>query len=114
MRISDWSSDVCSSDLICGYRACAAEWWCLCAEFSPRRPGARRWNNPGLLNEKDQTMKSFLKTIAILKRDERGITAVEYAVLAAMVGAAIIRSEEHTSELPSLMRISYAVFCLKK
>ena len=42
------------------------------------------------MNEKDQTMKSFLKTIAILKRDERGITAVEYAVLAAMVGATII------------------------
>src|SRR3546814_10529143 len=30
------------------------------------------------------------------------------------IGLTIIRSEEHTSELPSLMRISYAVFCLKK
>src|SRR3546814_5781373 len=30
------------------------------------------------------------------------------------LGQAIWRSEEHTSELPSLMRISYAVFCLKK
>src|SRR3546814_3821512 len=29
-------------------------------------------------------------------------------------GAAVVRSEEHTSELQSLMRISYAVFCLKK
>src|SRR3546814_2773206 len=37
---------------------------------------------------------------------ERGATATQ--------GAAIIRSEEHTSELQSLMRISYAVFCLKK
>src|SRR3546814_10909550 len=32
----------------------------------------------------------------------------------ALIGAAILRSEEHTSELQSLMRISYAVFCLKK
>src|SRR3546814_9247977 len=34
--------------------------------------------------------------------------------LAAGIGAAICRSEEHTSELQSLMRISYAVFCFKK
>src|SRR3546814_1879732 len=32
----------------------------------------------------------------------------------AQIAAAIVRSEEHTSELQSLMRISYAVFCLKK
>src|SRR3546814_4631335 len=32
----------------------------------------------------------------------------------AIIGAALDRSEEHTSELQSLMRISYAVFCLKK
>src|SRR3546814_4213137 len=35
-------------------------------------------------------------------------------VLAALVGSIATRSEEHTSELQSLMRISYAVFCLKK
>src|SRR3546814_4932634 len=38
----------------------------------------------------------------------------EARVLAAFPGATIIRSEEHTSELQSLMRISYAVFCLQK
>src|SRR3546814_6343798 len=32
----------------------------------------------------------------------------------ALAGMAVVRSEEHTSELQSLMRISYAVFCLKK
>src|SRR3546814_8907138 len=32
----------------------------------------------------------------------------------AVSGSALVRSEEHTSELQSLMRISYAVFCLKK
>src|SRR3546814_2841878 len=36
------------------------------------------------------------------------------AALAAFVDSALMRSEEHTSELQSLMRISYAVFCLKK
>src|SRR3546814_8748746 len=41
--------------------------------------------------------------------------AVGYAVIATRIRAAIVvRSEEHTSELQSLMRISYAVFCLKK
>src|SRR3546814_10229993 len=45
----------------------------------------------------------------------KGIVAVEDAKRAADIGAtAIMRSEEHTSELQSLMRISYAVFCLKK
>src|SRR3546814_1356569 len=36
------------------------------------------------------------------------------SILAAVAGTALLRSEEHTSELQSLMRISYAVFCLKK
>src|SRR3546814_10897067 len=44
------------------------------------------------------------------------VPGVVHAVDPAMVGAAQVaaRSEEHTSELQSLMRISYAVFCLKK
>src|SRR3546814_8993288 len=37
-----------------------------------------------------------------------------YRVYYAMSGHQVVRSEEHTSELQSLMRISYAVFCLKK
>src|SRR3546814_8608715 len=47
---------------------------------------------------------------------EAGDPAVEAALLDQLVGAglALLRSEEHTSELQSLMRISYAVFCLKK
>src|SRR3546814_3954788 len=51
--------------------------------------------------------------------DDRNDRAIEVAVLDRMRGAALAfgaesRSEEHTSELQSLMRISYAVFCLKK
>src|SRR3546814_6613471 len=41
------------------------------------------------------------------------LMSLEPAV-AALVGLVVLRSEEHTSELQSLMRISYAVFCLKK
>src|SRR3546814_10904655 len=66
MRISDWSSDVCSSDL--GRRHAAAHPF---SEHSQRLSGGWRAGREN-------------------------------------------RSEEHTSELQSLMRISYAVFCLKK
>src|SRR3546814_2230854 len=49
-------------------------------------------------------------------RTKRCIVAVRHlhVVIAIAVGLPYIRSEEHTSELQSLMRISYAVFCLKK
>src|SRR3546814_3225324 len=40
--------------------------------------------------------------------------SIDYAVMEKTDRAAVLRSEEHTSELQSLMRISYAVFCLKK
>src|SRR3546814_2827440 len=44
----------------------------------------------------------------------QGEAAVDMAVLKERQGRGVARSEEHTSELQSLMRISYAVFCLKK
>src|SRR3546814_4279488 len=48
------------------------------------------------------------------ERAERAAFAVDLAVAPRTHDQEIIRSEEHTSELQSLMRISYAVFCLKK
>src|SRR3546814_1963998 len=54
---------------------------------------------------RDQRMMRRTRLLA----DQSGATAIEYGLI-----AALIRSEEHTSELQSLMRISYAVFCLKK
>src|SRR3546814_3543321 len=39
---------------------------------------------------------------------------IQRVILGVAIIAVILRSEEHTSELQSLMRISYAVFCLKK
>src|SRR3546814_7159834 len=68
----------------------------------------------------DEQVAAFLSTLS-----DRGETMVEIAAAAqamrdrlipieAPEGAIDVRSEEHTSELQSLMRISYAVFCLKK
>src|SRR3546814_4419475 len=42
------------------------------------------------------------------------VSAVWQKRVALIAGVVLLRSEEHTSELQSLMRISYAVFCLKK
>src|SRR3546814_3152317 len=91
MRISDWSSDVCSSDL--GLR-------------QPHEHLARRHRPFGgreaVAREEDQRGPRGL----LHPRDRIG-GGDEMADVA-------LRSEEHTSELQSLMRISYAVFCLKK
>src|SRR3546814_2985774 len=45
---------------------------------------------------------------------EQGVVLGGEADVVALAGLALVRSEEHTSELQSLMRLSYAVFCLKK
>src|SRR3546814_8982686 len=88
MRISDWSSDVCSSDLAPG----AAELlqYLIRQAQIPEYQVRWRWQP---------------NSVAIW--DNR--CTQHYAVMDYPP-----RSEEHTSELQSLMRISYAVFCLKK
>src|SRR3546814_7130832 len=90
MRISDWSSDVCSSDLFEG------------------------------------NAKAFQSSLANMPWLVLGALVLIYIVLGILYESFIHpltilstlpsagRSEEHTSELQSLMRISYAVFCLKK
>src|SRR3546814_1927005 len=91
MRISDWSSDVCSSDLAPAR-----------AEPGPahrRAPYGRRCRRPPARYEARSS--SFLPPADIGGPLQIRIAARE-------------RAEEHTSELQSLMRISYAVFCLKK
>src|SRR3546814_6494819 len=105
MRISDWSSDVCSSDLL-GQLAlfhCAVT--CLVGgmELLDFRFGR---NNGGFElfrpNQRVPDHPPFRHDIA------RAVLFVE------SLHVGVGRSEEHTSELQSLMRISYAVFCLKK
>src|SRR3546814_3132810 len=51
---------------------------------------------------------------AIIKRDRRGLGRYRHSGSSSPPSPHMARSEEHTSELQSLMRISYAVFCLKK
>src|SRR3546814_5905132 len=103
MRISDWSSDVCSSDLEYpghgaidrqpdGANTCPSEGFRRQLRRPYRIAGAGAW-----------TIDS--KFLA-----KRGYHASGTRPNSAGWG----RSEEHTSELQSLMRISYAVFCLKK
>src|SRR3546814_3410650 len=96
MRISDWSSDVCSSDLVAaglpdalGYDRTAIETASCNATDHEWVEGA--WG----------PWSSTCSTTAV---HTRAVTCKRK----------FDRSEEHTSELQSLMRISYAVFCLKK
>src|SRR3546814_1656829 len=113
IRISDWSSDVCSSDLIrvklvhqiFNLRAMKLNAFDFCGQILAQllififlyfreviagaEPGKARFLN----------FREFL---------EQGSDRSEF------FESAGFRSEEHTSELQSLMRISYAVFCLKK
>src|SRR3546814_984063 len=109
MRISDWSSDVCSSDLgvrISGSRVGQIEKLPIIATGAkngdvhlPTSPG-RSARGPRMIPNRQ------------LCRSGASITTLCHNPSAGSPSGA--RSEEHTSELQSLMRISYAVFCLKK
>src|SRR3546814_10432751 len=94
MRISDWSSDVCSSDLRCPRRA---------------YPRLRRLR------------LTVFSDLALLHAPSRSAVLVDASPCRRVLHGRGVRvprklaqrSEEHTSELQSLMRTSYAVFCLK-
>src|SRR3546814_4352028 len=120
MRISDWSSDVCSSDLrgqtrmrrggvgasAHASRICtkpASRWWLhIGRHFDmplPGRRGGQYRQQPGVGHT-----QQYAEAEAADERRRRTRKQAEREQ----------RSEEHTSELQSLMRNSYAVFCLKK
>src|SRR3546814_9391054 len=111
MRISDWSSDVCSSDL-CPRRAILIE-----IEFEMRHLQFLNGLPRGAPTLADA--RSRQRSNASGQRRPRRLpvqarqSAPQYGLLLAPHIAAR-RSEEHMSELQSLMRISYAVFCLKQ
>src|SRR3546814_9160788 len=109
MRISDWSSDVCSSDLIHFYmrpvvaRDLANEQldvnqFYACLAATPKHVMANAY-----LPEKVAEQRALAEMLA------GGADSLDRRPLISYT-----RSEEHTSELQSLMRISYAVFCLKQ
>src|SRR3546814_4387428 len=109
MRISDWSSDVCSSDL----KALTL----LAATAAFGVAGALAWS----LSSADRN-DAPSERVGVSARHGAEVLSdapKDYGDLALRAAAGIgapgtTRSEEHTSELQSLMRISYAVFCLKK
>src|SRR3546814_8937135 len=129
MRISDWSSDVCSSDLECG-NISDAPLCSICTSAKRDRSlicvvedsrdvmaieNTQQYNGlyhvlGGLISPMDGVGPSDLNIPPLVERAANGVTAEIILAL----NATMERSEEHTSELQSLMRISYAVFCLKK
>src|SRR3546814_970230 len=89
MRISDWSSDVCSSDLLLDH---------------------------AFVSVAQATVQPLDLILVVCRAGgiEFGHWSKTVLDVADALGDVQARSEEHTSELQSLMRISYAVFCLKK
>src|SRR3546814_6543806 len=107
--MSDWSSDVCSSDLLLNDRPGGTEMGQLTTVE------AANWMALYLATGICCAMAFALSIgmmLCVVYR-ERSWTAVT-SWQAALLFVPRTRSEEHTSELQSLMRISYAVFCLKK
>src|SRR3546814_6474674 len=114
MRISDWSSDVCSSDL----KVVEVE---NLGSYNCRKiAGREAQSEHSTANAID--ISAFILAdgtrIALINDWEPGDRRSEFLhdVRDETCGlfSTVLRSEEHTSELQSLMRISYAVFCLKK
>src|SRR3546814_9243800 len=116
MRISDWSSDVCSSDLLptdlLGLTCVRYDEAIAPAEMNViNQKLGQAIKNEGRLGRIEGLWWQF----SLTARTEREPSAVSILNISrGGDGALEIRSEEHTSELQSLMRISYAVFCLKK
>src|SRR3546814_957210 len=114
MRISDWSSDVCSSDLECTEEFTAKT---IPKAASPpikvQAGSAPRLRRPRMAIGMVASAKTQI--CAALTSVERP-SADCFVIRGARAWTAPypMRSEEHTSELQSLMRISYAVLCLKK
>src|SRR3546814_5736672 len=115
MRISDWSSDVCSSDLNRCARVASPEMGTLpCAKNGDgRSPAIQRRFTMAL---KVSLLSDHVGAEIRADIDSLLTTAVAQEVRRVLIARGVVvfkRSEEHTSELQSLMRISYAVFCLK-
>src|SRR3546814_5714410 len=119
MRISDWSSDVCSSDLKLNHAH----------PVSPIRSTSMKLRGRQVMEPGPPMSAHSDRGIPIILRYNKSQTVSRsmsicsktpflsgacFAVIERSLPSRGIRSEEHTSELQSLMRISYAVFCLQK
>src|SRR3546814_3637322 len=115
MRISDWSSDVCSSDLE-GYAFLDAEGAARFNEIAENPPTGV---NEYVVAPTDLRWVAFFSfnEVGYVKDDEKLdpddiLSSIREGTEASNIERE--RSDEHTSELQSLMRISYAVFCLQQ
>src|SRR3546814_1143508 len=119
MRISEWSSDVCSSDLIAEYgrrngsivdvgRPVVEE--AVGQRMALSDCNGRQLNAIGHITNRKNTRHRG----PILGIDRDAVVGSGRHSYLVEPERSDVRSEEHTSELQSLMRISYAVFCLKK
>src|SRR3546814_7964531 len=116
MRISDWSSDVCSSDLDARASACQRYRSYAVGRPGNGEPSCARGRTGSIDRGEARGIGKGLQGICDGIFPCRGARG-RHLVLGYDFGTSIesdCRSEEHTSELQSLMRISYAVFCLKK
>src|SRR3546814_5177589 len=109
MRISDWSSDVCSSDLRIDVanriEAQATKHRRGAIAQRARRVTVRRFVNGDGKDDRYGPDRDLL---------DQGKFHGHPVIISRRLSAPARRSDEHTSELQSLMRISYAVLCLKK
>src|SRR3546814_9187179 len=124
MRISDWSSDVCSSDL----KEPPAPWITAgparLADMTAALNAAPTTTVPRAIRNHLMSWPHCylfgMGPAAVSRRYSRRLKVTPIAACTELLlpvttlKTPIPRSEEHTSELQSLMRISYAVFCLKK
>src|SRR3546814_10000491 len=104
MRISDWSSDVCSSDLSADVAIGRMSQNDTFLALTLDPVIAASITEPLPRNSLEGEINTTVINLRLSSRPTRQFHW----------GASFRRSEEHTSELQSLMRISYAVFCLKK
>src|SRR3546814_4255776 len=118
MRISDWSSDVCSSDLI--FVSASERSAALNVPFRETTYSFRKLSEAEAAKLKPRRVRIYevkagdtpAKIAARMPFAEENLK--RFLVLNGFTETATLtRSEEHTSELQSLMRTSYAVFCLK-
>src|SRR3546814_6904849 len=118
MRISDWSSDVCSSDLADGRRKDHVYWTLSFArEAADLEASADHWEGQvraALDTAVARRMVSDVPVGVLLSGGVDSSLIVALLAEAGQKGLKTFRSEEHTSEIQSLMRHSYAVFYLKK
>src|SRR3546814_1740419 len=127
MRISDWSSDVCSSDLC--LRQFADGLLARIDKVGIDVIGVREWTNTqhsifrlkghfdafgNVIGDQCGNANAQIDVKAVLKFPCRTRRHLVAGPTFRCFGHYAARSEEHPSELQSLMRISYAVFCLKK